>query len=48
MGYINNDFSKTNTKIFLEVRGKKVPASICEMPFYKKNYVKGGEDNVRS
>ena len=48
MGYINNDFSKTNTKIFLEVRGKKVPASICKMPFYKKNYVKGGEDNVRS
>ncbi len=48
MGYIHNDYSKKNTKIFLEVRGKKIPASICEMPFYKKNYVKGGEENVRN
>ena len=48
MGYIHNDYSKKNTKIFLEVRGKRVPASICEMPFYKKNYVRGGEDNVRN
>ena len=44
MGYIHNDYSKKNTKIFLEVRGKKIPASICEMPFYKKNYVRGGEE----
>jgi len=41
MGYVSNTFSKSNTKVFLEVRGKKVPASICELPFYKKNYVKG-------
>ena len=33
------------TKISLEVRGKKVPANICDLPFYKKNYVKG-EANV--
>jgi hypothetical protein len=25
----------------LEVRGKKHPASICGLPFYKKSYVKG-------
>ena len=48
MGYIHNDYSKKNTKIFLEVRGKRVPASICEMPFYKKNYVREGGDNVRN
>ena len=48
MGYINKNFSKIDTKIFLEIRGKKIPGSICKMPFYKKNYVKGGEDNVRS
>ena len=30
-----------NTKIFLEVRGKKHPATICSLPFYKKSYVKG-------
>ena len=41
MGYVDNKFSKKDTKIFLEVRGKKHPASICALPFYKKNYVKG-------
>jgi aminomethyltransferase len=25
----------------LEVRGKKHPANICGLPFYKKSYVKG-------
>ena len=41
MGYVENEFSKKNTKVFLEVRGKKHPANICGLPFYKKNYVKG-------
>ena len=41
MGYVKNDFSKKNTKVFLEVRGKKHPANICGLPFYKKSYVKG-------
>ena len=41
MGYVENDFSKKNTKVFLEVRGKKYPAIICNLPFYKKSYVKG-------
>ena len=45
MGYVENKYSPTNTKIFLEVRGKKVPANVCDLPFYKKNYVKG-EKNV--
>jgi hypothetical protein len=27
------------------VRGKKIAANICNLPFYKKNYVKG-EINV--
>jgi len=45
MGYIDNNYSSLNTKIFLEVRGKKIPANICNLPFYKKNYVKG-EINV--
>ena len=45
MGYVENNYSQTNTKIFLEVRGKKVPANVCDLPFYKKNYVKG-EKNV--
>ena len=41
MGYVDKEFSKIDTKILLEVRGKKYPANICELPFYKKNYVKG-------
>ena len=41
MGYVEKSFSKINTKIFLEVRGKKYPASISNLPFYKKSYVKG-------
>ena len=45
MGYVDNIYSSLNTKIFLEIRGKKIPASICNLPFYKKNYAKG-ETNV--
>ena len=41
MGYVENEFSKKDTKVFLEVRGKKYPANICGLPFYKKSYVKG-------
>ena len=47
MGYVTNDYSSSNTKVYLEVRGKKIPANVCDLPFYKKNYVKG-ETNVRS
>jgi len=47
MGYVENNYSISNTKVFLEVRGKKIPANICDLPFYKKNYVKG-ENNVGS
>jgi len=41
MGYVDNSYSSLNTKIFLEVRGKKISANVCNLPFYKKNYVKG-------
>ena len=33
--------AREKTKIFLEIRGKKVSASVCKLPFYKKNYHKG-------
>ena len=45
MGYVENQYATLNTKLFLEVRGKKIPANVCNLPFYKKNYVKG-EINV--
>jgi aminomethyltransferase len=41
MGYVDDKFSKKDTKVFLEIRGKKYPANICGLPFYKKSYVKG-------
>ena len=41
MGYIDDKFSKKDTKVYLEIRGKKYPANICGLPFYKKSYVKG-------
>ena len=41
MGFVDQEFSKKETKILLEVRGKKYPANICGLPFYKKSYVKG-------
>ncbi|NDH59739.1 MAG: glycine cleavage system protein T, partial [Proteobacteria bacterium] len=41
MGYIDKEFSKIDTKVLLEVRGKKHPANVCGLPFYKKSYVKG-------
>ena len=41
MGFVDSKFSKKETRIFLEVRGKKQPANICGLPFYKKSYVKG-------
>jgi len=40
MGYVKIDFSKSGTKVFLEVRGKKYDANISELPFYKKSYVR--------
>ena len=41
MGYVENSFSGVDTKVFLEVRGKKYPANISNLPFYKKSYAKG-------
>ncbi len=41
MGYVHKQYSNLNTRLFLEVRGKKIPANVCNLPFYKKNYAKG-------
>ena len=40
MGYVKYDFTKSGTKVLLEVRGKKYEAIVAELPFYKKNYVR--------
>ena len=40
MGYVKYNFIKPGTKILLEIRGQKYEASVTELPFYKKNYVR--------
>ena len=41
LGYVQSKYSALDTKVLLEVRGKKYPAKVCKLPFYKKSYVKG-------
>jgi len=40
MGYVKYNFTKPETKVLLEVRGKKYDAFVSKLPFYKKNYVR--------
>ena len=35
LGYIQRGYSKLGNKIFIEIRGKAVPATIVRLPFYK-------------
>jgi len=35
MGYVQKEFSKTGTEIFIQVRKKAIPATIVKLPFYK-------------
>ena len=35
MGYVQKDFSKIGTKIYIQVRNKAIPATVVKMPFYK-------------
>ncbi|MEO9458896.1 MAG: glycine cleavage system aminomethyltransferase GcvT [Lentilitoribacter sp.] len=38
MGYITIEFSDEGTKVFAEVRGKRLPATIAKMPFVAANF----------
>ena len=38
MGYVLKDFSKLETLIYGDVRGKLMPARVTSMPFKKSNY----------
>jgi len=40
MGYVDFNYSEEGTFVELEVRGKKYPAQVCLLPFYKKSYAK--------
>ncbi|WP_299052623.1 glycine cleavage system aminomethyltransferase GcvT [uncultured Polaribacter sp.] len=36
MGYVPTSFAKADTKIYIQVRKKALPATIVKLPFYKK------------
>ena len=36
MGYVNKDFAKSDTEIFILIRDKAIKAKVCKMPFLKK------------
>ncbi len=38
MGYVATEFAQTGTRIFAEVRGKRLPAIIADMPFRPSTY----------
>ena len=38
MGYVPSDLATTDTRLFAEVRGKKLPVAVAAMPFVKPNY----------
>jgi aminomethyltransferase len=38
MGYVATEFAETGTLIFAEVRGKRLPATIADMPFRPSTY----------
>lgn len=36
MGYVDPQFSDVGTELFIDVRGKRIPASVTALPFYKR------------
>ncbi len=35
MGYVKTDYANVGTKLDIEIRGRRVPAVVCETPFYR-------------
>ncbi|HBQ36454.1 MAG TPA: glycine cleavage system aminomethyltransferase GcvT, partial [Rhodobacteraceae bacterium] len=38
MGYVATEFAKTGTTIYAELRGKRLPATVADMPFRPSTY----------
>jgi aminomethyltransferase len=36
MGYVNTEYSKAGTEIFILIRDKAIKAKVCKIPFLKK------------
>ena len=35
MGYVRTEFSAPGTKLDIDIRGRRMPAAVCELPFYR-------------
>jgi aminomethyltransferase len=38
MGYVAKDYSATGTQLFGDVRGKRLPVTVADMPFTPANF----------
>jgi aminomethyltransferase len=41
MGYVPAALAATGTRLFADVRGKRLPVAVADMPFVKPNYKRG-------
>lgn len=41
MGYVDKEFSKVGSQIFIDARGAKCPAEVCKVPFVESKYYRG-------
>ena len=35
MGYVNSEYAKSDTKLYIQIRNKKIKALVVKLPFYK-------------
>ena len=35
MGYVNLEYTKGDTKLYIQIRNKKLKAQVVKLPFYK-------------
>ena len=35
MGYVNSEYAKSDTKLYIQIRNKKLKAQVVKLPFYK-------------
>jgi aminomethyltransferase len=40
MGYVAAAHAADGTELQIEVRGRRLPATVCPMPFWQKTYVR--------
>jgi aminomethyltransferase len=41
MGYLARDYATTSARVFAEVRGKRMPVDVCDLPFVPHRYKRG-------